>query len=318
MAGEDVMSSEIATLVDQESGHQARVLVSQGFNCFSWTRSSAGRMDELLWSTPQFSTGTERASSSGIPILFPFPGRLRGTEFRWQGKEYRLEPGDAFGNAIHGFVHTRPWRVVEQQVDRVTAEIQASVDDPELASRWPGDFHLVATYHLHGGRLQFDWQVTNCGEDELPFGLGVHPYFNTHLFGSTEDDLRLQVPVDTVWELHEMLPTGRFEPDPLRLEQGTMLSHQVLDHVFEKRQRETGHKNRAILGTEGQSTIAIEYGEEYPFCIVYTPGHRESICIEPYTCLPNSPEFLESVDSTGWRCLAQDEVFRSSITYMWT
>jgi aldose 1-epimerase len=311
------MSSEIVTLLDQESGHQASILVSQGFNCFSWTRPSESGPEELLWATPQFAEGTERASSCGIPILFPFPGRLRGTVFAWQGKEFPLEPGDAFGNAIHGFVHTRPWRVVEQQPDRVTAEIQASVDDPQLAGRWPGDFHLIATYHLQDGVLQFDWQVTNRGDDDLPFGLGVHPYFNTGLFGAKEEEVQVRVPVDTVWELHDMLPTGRSEPEPFGLSMGTTLSHKELDHVFENRQAESGELNRAVLGTEGQDSIAIEYGEEYPFCILYTPGHRESICIEPYTCLPNSPEFLDSGRETGWRSLSSGEAFRSRITYLW-
>ena len=294
------------------------LLISQGFNCFSWTRPSEGDAEELLWATPQFADGTERASSCGIPILFPFPGRLRGTEFQWEGKAFRLEPGDAFGNAIHGFVHTRPWRVVEQEPHFVTAEIQASVDDPELANRWPGDFHLVATYQLEKGRLQFRWELTNRGSDNMPFGLGVHPYFNTGLFGATEEDVRLQVPVDQVWGLTEMLPTGRFESEPFGLRQAATLGGKELDHVFENRQPELGEVNRAVLGTEGQSSIAVEYGNEYPFCVLYTPGHRESMCIEPYTCLPNSPEFLDSDHATGWRCLSPGEMYQSTITYLWS
>ncbi|MEZ6109737.1 MAG: hypothetical protein R3C99_01600 [Pirellulaceae bacterium] len=34
----------------------------------------------------------QRPSGSGIPLLFPFPGRWPGTSFTWQDKTYPLKP----------------------------------------------------------------------------------------------------------------------------------------------------------------------------------------------------------------------------------
>src|SRR5438477_5007922 len=101
------MTSQIVTLRDHASGASAEILVSQGFNCFRFTAAPRGEPIEIIYAPANFSTGQERPSRGGIPLLFPFPGRIRGTLFEWEGKQYALEPGDAFGNAIHGFVLSR-------------------------------------------------------------------------------------------------------------------------------------------------------------------------------------------------------------------
>src|SRR5438874_12242144 len=104
------MSSQIAEIVDRKTGTRARVLVSLGFNCFSWRPVLNDGPREMLWTDAGFEAGDKRPSGSGIPILFPFPGRISGAAIQFEGREYQLEPGDAFGNAIHGFVFNRPWR----------------------------------------------------------------------------------------------------------------------------------------------------------------------------------------------------------------
>jgi aldose 1-epimerase len=126
------MTQQTVEIADSATGARARVLVSLGFNCFSWRPVLEEGPREMLWAHPEFTEGNQRPSGSGVPLLFPFPGRISGAKFTFGGREYSLEPGDAFGNAIHGFVHKRPWRVVEQAADLVVGEFQASVDDAEI------------------------------------------------------------------------------------------------------------------------------------------------------------------------------------------
>src|SRR6188472_913516 len=139
-----------ATIRDPATGSSAELLVSQGFNCFRFMAMVEGRPMEVLYAPDDFALGQSRPSSGGIPLLFPFPGRVPGTTFTWEGKTYSLEPGDAFGNAIHGFVHARPWRVIEQQESRIVGQFHGWRDDPSLKARWPGDFRITATYTLSG------------------------------------------------------------------------------------------------------------------------------------------------------------------------
>src|SRR4051794_21812693 len=109
------MALESLTIRDKTTGAEARVLPGLGFNCYSFvvpTKSKSGEPKslELLWSASDLLTGKARPSGSGIPLMFPFAGRIRGAAYEFEGKKYQLEAGDGQGNAIHGFVISRPWR----------------------------------------------------------------------------------------------------------------------------------------------------------------------------------------------------------------
>src|SRR3954467_7920423 len=144
------MHTQIVDINDRATGSSARVLVGQGFNCFSWQPVLQDGTREMLWADAAFDSGKTRPSGSGIPLLFPFPGRISGTVFTFNGREYQLEPGDAYGNAIHGFVFNRPWRVAEQTASRVVGEFQASIDDTKILEHWPADFRIRVAYEVRG------------------------------------------------------------------------------------------------------------------------------------------------------------------------
>src|SRR5262249_35899663 len=71
----------------------AEVWPAFGFNCFSWQITESGRKLDLLYSDPAlFSDG--RPTRSGIPVLFPFPNRIRDGRFTWAGRTYQLPLND--------------------------------------------------------------------------------------------------------------------------------------------------------------------------------------------------------------------------------
>ena len=70
-------------------------------------------------------------SRYGLPILFPFPGDMRGGTYQWAGQEHVVPPTYPTGSdpegatiVIHGFAHIRPWRFVEQDADRIVLEFR--------------------------------------------------------------------------------------------------------------------------------------------------------------------------------------------------
>jgi aldose 1-epimerase len=282
------MTAQIVTLADAAAGTSAAILVSQGFNCFRFTANHRGQPLEVIYAPPDFAEGTGRPSRGGIPLLFPFPGRIPGTAFRWKGKEYALQPGDAFGNAIHGFALSRPWRVVEQSPQRVVGQFHAWRDDPDLRHRWPADFRITAEYALAGNRLSGRFLLEHPCDVPLPCGFGTHPYFRVPLGGSRADDCLVRLPVRARWELEDMLPTGRrFDlPNAAAFAAGQRFGEMMFDDVF------------ADLGFDGQwiqtsihdpgsgCTVTQQFDSLFRECVVYTPPHREAICIEPYTCVP--------------------------------
>jgi len=307
------MSSQIVTLHEARSGASASILVSQGFNCFRWTVPLGGRPLELIYAPDDFADGAGRPSRGGIPLLFPFPGRIPGTTLSWQGQQYALEPGDALGNAIHGFVLSRPWRVVEASPQRVVGEFDSHRDDPGLAARWPSAFRFQATYTLAGQSLRCELVAENTGKEPLPCGLGAHPYFRLPLGGPSAEACLVRLPVAERWELENLLPTGRkmIEPDARALAAGKPFADLRLDDVFSGLGFEGGACTTSIHDPGSGCTLVQRFGAPFRECVVYTPPHREAICIEPYTCVAGAFALQGRGIDTGLLVLPPGETLRA-------
>ncbi len=309
------MSLEIVTLADPAYGSSAQILPGFGFNCFRFTANAAGQPIEVLWAEPGFESGGKRPSGSGIPILFPFPGRIAGTTLEYEGRKYALDAGDGRGNAIHGFVLNRPWRVIEQSPQRVVGQFHASVDDAKLRGAWPGDFRITVAYELVGNSLALDALLENPGDAPLPMGFGVHPYFRVPLCAGAGANAEaaarcvLRVPAAEYWELAEMIATGRKLAASVRgpLATGIAFGESRFDDVFTSLAFDGDWCESTIADPTSGRTLRIAFDRGFRECVVYNPPHREAICIEPYTCVPGAIEMSRRGIDAGLRILASGE-----------
>lgn len=298
------------------TGSVAEIAPALGFNCHRFAVPQGQGHLEVLWRAANFLEGTGRASHSGLPVLFPFPGRLPGQTLNWQGKCYDLGGDDGRGNAIHGFVHTRPWRVISRSESRVVGEFHAWQDDPSLKQRWPADFRITATYDLAGSVLKMHYRMENPGDVPLPCGLGTHPYFRLPLGGPSANNCLVQLPVTTQWELIEMIPTGRELPlaNAKELQAGKKFGELTLDSCFAGLQFNGGWCAAQILDPDSGRTMTIRFDRAFRECVVYTPGHREAICIEPYTCVPGAAA-MQDPAGAGLRVLGPGESFEANVEF---
>lgn len=311
------MAIEIVELLDEATGATARVLVGLGLNCFGWRPVLGDGPREMLWTEPGFENGDKRPSGSGLPLLFPFLGRIGGAAYTFAGREYRLDPGDAFGNAIHGFVYNRSWRVVESDGPRVVGEFRASVDDPMILDQWPADFLIRVEHEIRGRALITNVRYENCGDGPLPCGFGTHAYFRLPLAeGAAVEETRVQVPVGEYWELERMVPTGRRLPvaGELDLASGEPLGGREFDTVLTKVCPDGDGLVRTRL-TEPASGRVLTQTVDPAFtqCVVYTPGHREAICLEPCTCVPDAIHLAPKGHDTGLQILQPGESFETTL-----
>jgi len=313
--GDPTVNVQQVTLCDEATGSTAKILAGYGFNCYQFTAVDRGTPVELLWSEPTFESGLGRASGSGIPLMFPFAGRIPGTIFRWDNREFQLTAGDGRGNAIHGFVMDRPWRVIAQSADSVTGQFRASVDDPLLLDSWPADFRLTCTYRLRGTRLEFRVVAENPDSRPLPCGFGTHPYFRLSLGGTNPEDCIVRLPVTRRWELVDMLPTGQRLPveDAGAFQRGRPFREITLDDVFTGLRFEGSWCTADMRDPAAQRTSFVQFDQAFRECVVYTPPHREAICIEPETCVPGAFELAGRGIDTGLRVLAPGEKFEANI-----
>ncbi len=311
------MSTQIVDIADAKSGSRARISVGQGFNCFSWQPVLSDGPREMLWADAGFETGEKRPSGSGIPLLFPFPGRIGGAKFTFDGRDYQLEPGDAHGNAIHGFVLNRPWRVVEKTDSRVVGEFQASVDDAKILDHWPADFLLRVSYEVRGRELLSDIHYENTGDGPLPCGFATHTYFRLPLTeGAAVADTIVTAPVHKFWPLEHMIPTGQTQSvaPSEQLAAGLRLADHQFDTVFtDMRLDADGLVRTKLTDPANERTFTQTFDTSFTQCVVYTPPHREAICLEPYTCVPDAIRLAAAGQQTGLQILQPGESRQTNI-----
>jgi aldose 1-epimerase len=307
------MSLEIVTLTDP-SGSTAQVLTGFGFNCFRFTPMVDGRPLDVLYSAPNFEKGTERASHSGIPILFPFPGRLRGMSFTYHGKTWHpTNLDDKQGNAIHGFVLNRAWEVIQQTRQRVVGRFQASRVDANLLDQWPADFVLIVAYELAGATLQCDITVENPSGENLPFGLGLHPYFRVPLVpGGAADACRITVPASGHWKMESLLPTGEAHPVSGRfdLRGGQLFADARYDDMFTQLAFANGWCHTFLVDPSGRR-LRLSFDRSFRECVVFNPPHRQAICIEPYTCVPDAFSLTSKGIDAGLQVMSPGDAFHA-------
>jgi aldose 1-epimerase len=308
------MSLETVSL-RSDTGATAKVLPGLGFNCYSFVVPTSAGPLETLWSSPEFAQGTAKPSGSGIPLMFPFAGRIRGTTFRFGNRDFTLPAGDGLGNAIHGFVINRPWRVIEQQADRVRGQFQASVDDKTLLTQWPADFRITAEYRLEGNLLISDFTIDNPDTQPLPFGFGTHGYFRVPLGGPNGPDCRVVVPVGNNWDLEGLLPTGTTTTPALvsQLAAGMPVSEMKLDHVFGGLKFENHRATATVSDPASRHKVSLIFDDQFTACVVFNPPHREAVCIEPYTTIPDPFSLSQRGIDPRLRILPPGQAFRTRI-----
>ena len=276
--------------LEHASGTRARVAPSRGMNCYQLEVPVGERTVSVLWAEAGFASGQGRPSASGIPVLFPFPGRMQGNRLRYQGREYRFPYEDGLGNAIHGLVLEQPWQLVERQEDWAVGRFRASEHLSGGQECWPCDFELELTYALLPQGLRVQLVVRNPDRQPLPWGAGLHPYFALPLGErGSFSSCRLYVPAAAQVPLREMIPTGSLlrgeGTSAEQLARDRPLDELELDDVLTELRPSPKQWEAAITDPENHLRLRI-LAEGFPHAVVYTPPHRQAVCVEPYTCIP--------------------------------
>ena len=172
----------------------AEIAPALGNNCFSFVT------DLPVLEPVAFADFIAKPTSYGIPIMVPFPNRIRDGRFRFGGAEYAIDP------PRHGMVRDKTWTLVETGASDggawVTARIDAGDFPDEILSQFPFRFVADVTYGLTDRTLDMVTVVTNRGDSTMPLGFGIHPYFRRPERGT------VMVPACSRWELEESIPTG--------------------------------------------------------------------------------------------------------------
>jgi aldose 1-epimerase len=300
----------------------AEVWPALGFNCFSWKVTDSGRTLDLLYSDPAL-FGDGRPTRSGIPVLFPFPNRIRDGRFTWDGRTYQLPLNDpAQKNAIHGFACRHPWRVAGHGADPISAwvkgQFRASLDAPDSRDLWPTDYELTLMVRLAAGKLRLEAEVFNPDTKPLPFGLGYHPYFKLPSApGGDAADCLVQVPARAYRPLTDSLPDGEKRPvDAARdLTTPRRFGDLKLDDVLTDVSTAAADGLRECGTVQGDPKLSLRlfYSPAFRELVAFTPPHRQAFCVEPYTCTTDAINLQARGIDAGWRTLAPGQRWGAAV-----
>ncbi|HWP43051.1 MAG TPA: aldose 1-epimerase [Blastocatellia bacterium] len=266
---------EVFVLREAEEA-RAEIAPSLGNNCFAF-QAAAPILEPV-----EFDEFQSKPTSFGIPVLFPFPNRIRDGVFSFRGRSFRVDP------PRHGFVRDKAWRV---ELTGATAEegawIKSSIDaanySDQILAQFPYPFRLEVIYRLKDSALEMEATARNTGDEDMPAGYGIHPYFRRPDQGS------IQVPARKRWELADSLPTGRLldAEGSYDLREPRDLNALSLDDIFTDSSADADGLTRCRLNDiQASSQVVVEFDPKvFPHIVVYTPpAPRRAICIEPNTC----------------------------------
>jgi galactose mutarotase-like enzyme len=216
--------------------------------------------DELLF----IDRGTLRDLSQnvrgGIPILFPFAGRLHDDTL--------IVDGQRFPMAQHGFARRMAWHIAGSATDGA-ASMTLTLDSSEATlATWPFPFRLTFRYELRDGALTIRQQFGNVGDRTFTIHPGLHPYF----FVESARKSAAAVTSDGLTAYDNR--TGLTGPlaFPLDLAAGE-LDLQILDH----RAPTVG------LTRPDAPPLVLTLGPEQRVVTVWTLPGRDFVCVEPWT-----------------------------------
>ena len=237
----------------------------------------------------------DRSVSWGCFLMAPWPGRVAGGRFDWQGQTVGLRRTRE-GHALHGLVYDQPWRVERATVD--TAVLACELGP----AGWAQGGRVSQVVHLEAGGLELTASVT-AGDRAMPAALGWHPWFRR-----TDGEPRLPVDAAAVLETRGRIPTGRAVGVKGRtdLRSGPWLGDRRLDHAYVD-------PRSPVVATWPDLEVRVEFGRSIRALVVFSPPG--AVCLEPETAWPDAFHLLTA--ASGARILEPGQTLRATMRLRW-
>ena len=278
-AYEQVMDSQAIQVTLESANCQVMIAPKSGFKLYS--AIYAGKQIMMPTETP-----LEPSAANGVPILFPFPNRTRNCHYSYNGHECDVklngEPHYLHGMAMveeftytYGITADSAWCSGEMHITPET----------EYFASYPFPCTLKLTYTLTNEELRLDYKVINDGEETLPYGFAIHPYFDKM---GDPDSVTITVPADKYYEAEMCMPTGKLldAVDGMDLSKPKKITDFFFDHVYYGLD---SSKTADICYEKLGLTLSLCASDEFKHMVVYTPFNRPGFCLENQT---NSTDYI--------------------------
>jgi len=297
MDGYNTMTApELITLRHKTTQLQVSPQAGGGIVRF-WHEDSRGLRD---WLRPvsQAALAKQQGRAMGSYPLVPYCNRIREGRFTFQGRAVQL-PLNALPmrHSLHGQGWQVAWQVIAATDEQLTLEYQHQAD------AWPWDYQVRQSFSLGRQSLQITLQLENRGDDPMPAGLGIHPYF------IRTPQTRVLAEVDKIWLTdEEIMPLERVTPDPARNpKQGIWVDQVALDNNY------TGWQGLArIHWPEWGAEMTLSADSPFDYLVIYSPAEQPIVCVEPVSHTTDAVNQTDA-DDTGLHILEPGQMFSARV-----
>jgi len=225
----------------------------------------------------------------GIPVLFPFAGRLAGDRYLARGRPSTL--------GQHGFARKRAFTEVSRTIDGRAAVTLALEDDAETRAVYPYRFRLSLEFALTD-RLTITTTVENRDTVPLPWVLGFHPYFAVP--DADKGTLAVAHEATRAWD-----NVGRrvVAAEPLQFAPNVETDLHLLD--------DRSPSKLLCRGDGARPWLELTVSDPRPVWVFWSVPGKDFVCVEPWTAPGNA---LQTGDRVA--LLAPGEAAHHSFTLL--
>ena len=255
------------------------------------------------WLRPLSVEGLEAKNvlaTSCFPLV-PFSNRIRNGRFSFAGNNVSLPLN--FGDhphAIHGQGWQQPWSVEEATADTACLSFR------HKAGSWPWDFTARQRFALTADTLTIVLEICNQSLQDMPAGLGFHPYFpRTPKSGLTAR-------VEEVWQIDEEVMPLHLEPVSGDMDPGAGLLADkiVLDNCYAGWDRQA-----TVVWPEHRAELIVRASIDLDTLVLFTPPSEDFLCIEPVShCTDAFNLAAAGMADTGMMVLSPGQTWAVSMT----
>lgn len=280
-----ILKGEQLTIQVETKGAELKSIKDNQSNC------------EYMWS------GDAKYWGKTSPILFPFVGALKNSEYSYDGNTYKM--------SRHGFARDMEFQMAEKTEDSL---IFALEDTEETRKKYPFKFRLEIEYQIEGKNLKVKWRVFNKDTKKMYFSIGGHPAFvcpitpglkrtDCYIKFGEADEIRT-----SYLDMASGLITGEYVT--YQLEEGLLpISEKLFDNdalIIENSQC-----NQVSLCDENKKQyLTVDF--DAPLFGVWSVPDNEALylCIEPWYGRCDSMNFEGDLQDRDWtNSLKNGEIF---------
>ena len=234
--------------------------------------------------------------------MVPWPGRIDGGRFVFEGRQYHVPSDTPRAHALHGRAVYQAWRIDEI----ADARCRLSV---EFDNGWPFGGAAGQEIIVRDHAIEMRLEVRSTRGHRFPAGSGWHPWFRRDVVRGK--DARVLIDADHVYEADDMIPTGWLKPviGDTDLRSFPTIGNRRLDVCY--------RGPRSIAIAWGDLTLRMRSSPNVGHAVVHTP--ERAICIEPQTCAPDACNLhAQGIDGCGMTVVTPRRPLIATTTWSWS